>query len=821
MKKMLYTLGLLLCVLIASPASGGYVSAADENTDKEIETEEKKTETKEGKALQNTDDTVVIDFNGNAKDQFVVITPTGYAIGPSFVSVNNQTYFKPFKGNYIITGERKHTVHIDDIDVLHVKGGTPEDPLNITLKDLTIDLTNMGTYGKADDLTAIGIGTPNQRNADNHDYGSPAVVNLTLEGNNVIKGGPAAAAIGLGRDANLTIQGDGKLTAIGGDSVKSEGGWAGPAIGVDMRGYASDYAGTININSGTILAYGGSQDGADGNPKPNLYRSHMPVAIGGGAGTVNINGGYVEAYGGSYGPGIGTTQYHLASKDSKAKVQIRNATVIAKGGYGAPGIGSAGNDNMKNPYSNHVDVLIENADVSATGGIYGAGIGTGNNGWSVADTITIRNSKIQASAPSGAAIGNGISSSSKNIEIENCTLNVQGGTWSAGIGGGWSSHAGDITIRDSTVTAKGGVYGSAIGSGSKGSSDAIHIINSKVIAIAGEAGAGIGNGFEAVKSPILSVDVASDVSAYAMGYYDMQDKDGKDVEKSVSAIEVDEENSMIESTVLQGRFKTPIADQGDKEFNILHKDGTTTMKMPEKYNSFGRIIAKQKPVKITVDEVYQAGSVAEHKEDVLSKDFEVNQKFSYYWMIQPVKQVSATFESNGGTAVPKQVVDAGETFTEPVKPVKDGFQFEGWYTDKELTKAFDFTTSATTDITLYAKWSERKADNKPDEPSGEIPDQQPDHNNKPDQPSDALPDTPENNNQVSGKPSVDIMDHLKDPNSQNSSFESGKKESADKDKTKTNAVPTGDTTDLVLLWTLLLVTGIGVAIVCKKKHQKQ
>ena len=43
-------------------------------------------------------------------------------------------------------------------------------------------------------------------------------------------------------------------------------------------------------------------------------------------------------------------------------------------------------------------------------------------------------------------------------------------------------------------------------------------------------------------------------------------------------------------------------------------------------------------------------------------------------------------------------------------PERDGYGFDGWYTDKELTKKYDLTTKVNKDITLYAKWIGDKTD---------------------------------------------------------------------------------------------------------------
>ncbi|GAB0169938.1 hypothetical protein LSPCS325_33750 [Lysinibacillus sp. CTST325] len=64
------------------------------------------------------------------------------------------------------------------------------------------------------------------------------------------------------------------------------------------------------------------------------------------------------------------------------------------------------------------------------------------------------------------------------------------------------------------------------------------------------------------------------------------------------------------------------------------------------------------------------------------------------------------FDANGGSEVPAQKVGYGELVIAPDAPVKEGYAFEGWYKDKELTKVWDFDQDVVTkDITLYAKWS--------------------------------------------------------------------------------------------------------------------
>ena len=70
-------------------------------------------------------------------------------------------------------------------------------------------------------------------------------------------------------------------------------------------------------------------------------------------------------------------------------------------------------------------------------------------------------------------------------------------------------------------------------------------------------------------------------------------------------------------------------------------------------------------------------------------------------------EYTVTFNSKGGSAVNAITnVKKGSTITLPPNPTKDGFTFDGWYTDDNTFKnQFDATTPVTADITLYAKWT--------------------------------------------------------------------------------------------------------------------
>ena len=65
---------------------------------------------------------------------------------------------------------------------------------------------------------------------------------------------------------------------------------------------------------------------------------------------------------------------------------------------------------------------------------------------------------------------------------------------------------------------------------------------------------------------------------------------------------------------------------------------------------------------------------------------------------------TVTFDSNGGSAVKAQTVRSGAKASKPADPAKAGHAFKGWYSDKSLTKAYNFNSTVKSNLTLYAKW---------------------------------------------------------------------------------------------------------------------
>lgn len=132
-------------------------------------------------------------------------------------------------------------------------------------------------------------------------------------------------------------------------------------------------------------------------------------------------------------------------------------------------------------------------------------------------------------------------------------------------------------------------------------------------------------------------------------------------------------------------------------------DGGTMSGAPDSYTENSADITLPQPTKAgcrfagwtgtgltekTLDVVIPAGSTGDRE-------------YTANW----VETRTVTFDVNGhGTAPAPQTVDIGTKAVKPTDPVQTGWRFDGWYTDKNCTAAYDFDSVVTDNITLYAKW---------------------------------------------------------------------------------------------------------------------
>ena len=77
------------------------------------------------------------------------------------------------------------------------------------------------------------------------------------------------------------------------------------------------------------------------------------------------------------------------------------------------------------------------------------------------------------------------------------------------------------------------------------------------------------------------------------------------------------------------------------------------------------------------------------------------------WEQQQVVPTTYTvsFDSNGGSAVTAQNIEAGQKATKPADPTKSGYDFKGWTLNGS---AYDFNTAVNGNITLVATWEQQQ-----------------------------------------------------------------------------------------------------------------
>ena len=66
------------------------------------------------------------------------------------------------------------------------------------------------------------------------------------------------------------------------------------------------------------------------------------------------------------------------------------------------------------------------------------------------------------------------------------------------------------------------------------------------------------------------------------------------------------------------------------------------------------------------------------------------------------REISVTIQYEG-EAYEQYKLEVGDTLMLLKTPVREGYEFLGWYADENYTIAYDFNQAITDDITIYAK----------------------------------------------------------------------------------------------------------------------
>ena len=143
---------------------------------------------------------------------------------------------------------------------------------------------------------------------------------------------------------------------------------------------------------------------------------------------------------------------------------------------------------------------------------------------------------------------------------------------------------------------------------------------------------------------------------------------------------------------------------GDENYTVSFVDGDNELStLDVKDNS----LVKQ-PADPVKDGYIFAGWYAD---SALTKTFDFkNTKITenttiYAKFVSKDDKFTVSFNTDGGSSVASQTVNAGEKVTKPADPTKANNVFAGWYCDANLTEAYDFNAPVLSDLTLYAKWT--------------------------------------------------------------------------------------------------------------------
>ena len=231
--------------------------------------------------------------------------------------------------------------------------------LNLTLRDVKIDVSDNRTYGDETGKAALSV----------QGKGS---VEIELDGKNELKSGYKRAGLEKTSEGTLTLKDDKKKAG----SLTATGGKFGAGIGGGDRGSGE----AITITGGTVNAAGGGQGAGIGGGN---YGSGEAITI---------TGGTVEATGGDFGAGIGG-----GSWGNGEDITIKGGTVKAAGGERGAGIGGGSwgsGSNVTVSGAAQVTAIAGKPDRNGVGAGAGATIGNGDS--MTEDGELVDGKKIQA-----------------------------------------------------------------------------------------------------------------------------------------------------------------------------------------------------------------------------------------------------------------------------------------------------------------------------------------------------------------------------------------------------------------------------------------
>lgn len=106
--------------------------------------------------------------------------------------------------------------------------------------------------------------------------------------------------------------------------------------------------------------------------------------------------------------------------------------------------------------------------------------------------------------------------------------------------------------------------------------------------------------------------------------------------------------------------------------------------------------------------------------NITVKEYDISHESNIATIRQKSSNYSVTFNLNYSGSKnnpPKQTIKKGECAEEPEEPIRSGYTFTGWATDKKGEEFFDFDTEIKKSVKLYAIWEK---DEEPEEVNNDI-----------------------------------------------------------------------------------------------------
>ena len=402
-------------------------------------------------------------------------------------------------------------------------------------------------------------------------------------------------------------------------------------------------------------------------------------------------------------------------------------------------------------YATPWNVTLAN-DITIPEGVEFQMIGAGNNGFYGNSNTDRRTFDGQNHTISGLKIRNtstqtGMFTSLKYATIKNFTLNADIETNTAYTGGVTGYAVSGVTF--SNVVVKGSVralsasYGcgaiaAAVGN-KDGSNDVVEFINCHNEASLGSVyGMNIGGIFGTASGSGDDVGVyncsnsgaitasTSGGRGYVFGYGYLNQASTLEIIGFTNSGTVNGAEGSI-SSAAGSNFIYKIEQADSQYIAVKNEDGTWEAKNKSEYAAMvagipyatlsAAIDAAQDGDTVTLLTKYEGETVTVSKtiavdlNDTQTESSKFTAGMNYQMttdgtkLVFSLKNLTVTFNSNGGSAVASQTVTYNTAATEPPAPTRSGYTFDGWYSDEALTSAYNFSTPVTSDITLYAKWT--------------------------------------------------------------------------------------------------------------------